>query len=118
MKIGIVGSRTRNMPADKQILKESLEHLLKKNIPIKLVSGGCVYGADQFAYELAKELQLEITIHYPDKTIKSYAHACLERNTLIAQDSDMLLAVWDNKSKGTYDTIKKVRQLKKPVIIL
>jgi len=128
MNIGIVGSRSRNAPQDKKQLENVLIDLIdkakKKNVQLHLVSGGCRKGADKFAEELAKEYELGITIHYPEldrgtfDTIPKweYARACYNRNTLIARDSDMLIAVWDKVSGGTVDTIKKMKD--KPVVIL
>lgn len=124
LNVGIVGARARNTPEDKQLIKEVLERRLQKGDKIHLVSGGCPKGADRFAEELSEELRLGITIHYPDKSklpedSKRYDYAliCYERNTLIARDSDILIAL-PGKSGGTWDTIRKTEALGKPVIIL
>ena|SRR3990167_4227142 len=129
LKVGIVGSRRRNTQDDKKILKEALLKLLektqKKNKLVELVSGGCPKGADKFAEELAEELDLKITIHYPDKkkmrfqAYSEYARICYERNTLIAQDSDILIAVVHKDRKGgTEDTVKKAERFGKKVVLL
>jgi len=47
-----------------------------------------------------------------------YRELAYERNTLIAEACDVLLATWDRKSGGTKDTITKTKNLNKPVIIL
>ena len=122
LRVGIVGSRSRNAPKDKQLIRFVLEKQLEKGYTLHLVSGGCRKGADKFAEELSEELHLGISIHYPD--IKpdcqrwEYALACYERNTLIANECDILLATWDGTSSGTFDTIKKTKSQNKPVVIL
>jgi hypothetical protein len=131
IKIGIVGARLRNSPKDKQLIKECILHLIKKyeNVTITVVSGGCPKGADRFAEEIAKELNLRIIIHYPDgnlnmvTTKNEYRKLCFARNTLIANDSDMLIAMpnYDEHERptgGTADTINKTRLQKKPVVFL
>jgi hypothetical protein len=130
LKIGVVGARVRNEPCDKLLVRNAILYLIKKDssISISLISGGCPQGADRFAEEIAKELKLEILIHYPDKSKlednsrASYAKINYARNTLIAQDSDILLASPAYKNGkpigGTADTIKKACALGKPVVLL
>lgn len=130
LKVGVVGARVRNTPKDKQLIRDALLYLIQKdkNVIIHLVSGGCPQGADRFAEELANELQLGISIHCPDKskleanTSWAYAKIAYARNTLIAEECDMLLATpaYDARGPvgGTADTLKKVDILRKPVVIL
>ena len=126
LKIGVVGSRRRDKSEDKELIRQALVHLIEKdkNILIHLVSGGCPSGADRFSEELAEELKLSISIHYPDKTKMKddsryeYVKQLFARNTLIANEADILLACWDGKSSGTLDTINKSRQANKPVVLL
>jgi hypothetical protein len=40
------------------------------------------------------------------------------RNTDIVMESDMIVAFWDGKSRGTADTIAKAKTLKKPTLII
>lgn len=123
INVGIVGARKRNTPADKQIIKDILIHRLDQGDTIHLVSGGCTRGADRFAEELATELQLGISIYYPDKSklppnykTYHYAQICYERNSLIACNCDILIAL-PGDSGGSWDSIRKVEKLGKPVII-
>lgn len=127
LKVGIVGSRMRNSIRDKQLLKDALMYVLRRypDFTIHLVSGGCPKGADSFAEELAEELGMEISIHYPDlsewiEPVQrwQFAKSAYERNTLIADECDILIAIWDSKSRGTNDTIQKVDKLGKPVVLL
>jgi len=120
LKVGIVGSRSRNSLKDKELIKEVLLRQLKKGINIHLVSGGCYKGTDKFAEELAEELGLGISIHYPDAPKDcerwEYAQACYDRNTLIANESQILIVLWDGISGGTKNTIDKMGD--KPVVLL
>ena len=117
MKVGIVGSRRRNIEEDKNILRQALIKLIENGYASSLVSGGCPKGADKFAEELAEELILPIKIFKPkfeemkNQTRWEYARVCFERNTLIAMESDILIAVvaLDRKG-GTEDTIKKFKK--------
>lgn len=127
IKIGIVGSRRRNTDEDKQKVRETLLTFLSTYpyLGITLISGGCPLGADRFAEELAEELNIPITIHYPNKSnLKSnskwaWAEINYARNTLIAQDSDILIAcVAEDRKGGTEDTIKKFQKMGKPGLIL
>lgn len=122
IRVGIVGSRSRNSERDKNILTRVLCRYMDKDCRIHVVSGGCYKGADKFAEELAEEYMLGTSIHKPDtfEGMKrwEYARACYERNTLIAEECDLLLALWDGVSSGTKDTIDKVKKLEKPVVIL
>ncbi len=126
IKVGIVGSRRRNSKKDKELIREVLERQLKQGKELHLVSGGCPEGADKFCEELSEELRLGVSIHYPDRSKlpsepQYYHHVEMfyARNTLIAEECDILVALphWDRKG-GTENTISKVEEMKKPLIIL
>lgn len=122
IRVGIVGSRSRNTPKDKNVIRKVLKKQIAKGYKIHVVSGGCSRGADRFAEELAKELNLGISIHKPDVKPNcerwEYAQAAYARNTLIANECNLLLAVWDGVSGGTKDTIDKAEKQNKPIIYL
>lgn len=117
--IGIVGSRRRNSPTDFELVKSVLLKVYK--VGDGIVSGGCPEGADSFAATLAYELQIALYEWLPDESkidqklmamgLKraAWAQICYARNTLIARDSDVLIAcvAEDRKGGGTEDTIKK-----------
>jgi hypothetical protein len=68
------------------------------------------------AYILAKERGLSITIHFPKWEEQGKAAGFI-RNTYIAQDCDVLLAlVASDRTGGTEDTVKKALKLGKEVI--
>ena len=129
--IGIVGSRRRNQESDKQIVKRILIYIYEPGDII--ISGGCSKGADKFAKEISDELNIPIIEHKADwKCLKhpvcriqsneygKYdANAGKRRNTLIAHDSDILVAcVSKDRTGGTEDTIKKYKQFGKNKLIL
>ncbi len=126
LKLGIVGSRRRNNLKDKLKLKQFIVKL-KDLIPnLSFVSGGCPLGADRFAEELAEDFNIPIKIFYPDKSKlpenpEKYHFAIINyaRNTLIAEECDILVAlVAEDRQGGTEDTIKKAKKLNKKVILL
>lgn len=81
-----------------------------------IVSGGCPQGGDRFAEVLNLWYQIPIKIHRPEPVPPgsprwAYTQANFARNTLIAQDSDVLVAcVSEDRKGGTEDTIKKFKK--------
>lgn len=113
--IGIVGSRRRNSMLDYKAVKEALLNIYDDGD--ELVSGGCPQGADHFAEDLAKRLQIPIKIYYAqwEKLGKSAGFA---RNGLIARDADVLIAcVAHDRTGGTEDTIRKFKNERKLILI-
>ncbi len=113
MTIGIIGSRRRNQEPD---LRQIERALLKIYHPgDTLVSGGCPKGGDYFAEVLARRHKIPIKIHRPvweDAEGNFRRWAGFERNTLIAQDADVLIAcVAQDRTGGTEDTIRKFQKI-------
>lgn len=128
--IGIVGSRRRNEVEDFLKVETALKVYFSVYPEITVVSGGCKKGADKFAEDLIEKYNLPKIIHLPDKSkldpilLKknpraAYAIINYERNTLIANDSDILIAcvAFDRKG-GTEDTIKKYIKMGKKELVL
>ncbi len=125
--IGIVGSRRRNTDTDlKQLLTAFLEIYKPGD---KIVSGGCTQGGDKFAELIAEKLNLTeengfLIIHRPKTVPKGsqysdYVNANYTRNTLIAEDCDILLAlVARDRTGGTENTIKTATKLGREIILL
>ena len=108
MKLGIVGSRRRNLPKDKELIRQKIIELK----PDSLVSGGCRRGADRFAEELAIELHLPIEIFRPNlkgnptPTRYDMIKAFYARNRQVAAASNYLIAlVAPDRKGGTEHTI-------------
>lgn len=124
--IGIVGSRRRASVEDQRLLIEKFHEFYREGDT--LVSGGCPTGGDRFAEDIARYWGLTITIHYPDwnnrrKQIQTDGLARkiagFVRNTRIAEDCDVLLAlVAEDRTGGTEDTVKKAVKLGKCVVLL
>jgi len=126
--IGIVGSRRRDSTVDLEACRRIFLSVYKDGDTI--VSGGCPKGGDKFAEIFSKEYNIPITIHYPDKSkldpekLKknakwAYAEINFARNTLIAKDSDVLIAVVASDRKGgTEDTVKKAEKMGKTIILV
>lgn len=82
-----------------------------------IVSGGCHKGGDNFAEHIAKARHIPIKIHPADWSQGKTAG--FVRNTFIAEDCDILLAlVAFNRKGGAEDTISKVEAMGKPIILL
>lgn len=115
-RIGIIGSRTRDTTEDKiTVWKEFKKWYEPGDI---IISGGCPKGGDRFAEEFAIVLGLTeknggLIIHRPKQIPKGsprydFVKEFYSRNTLIARDSDMLIAcVSPDRTGGTEDTIRK-----------
>lgn len=104
-KIGIIGTRRRNTNGDYKKLVNEFEKIYEEGDWI--VSGGCPEGGDRFAELIAKRFGIPILIFYPNWK-KFNRAAGIIRNTDIAENSDLLLAVVaQDRIGGTEDTIEK-----------
>ena len=107
MKLAIIGSR--NCPPI------NIEEYLTC-IPDTIVSGGAI-GADSYAREFAKQRGLKLIEYLPD--YEKYGRlAPLERNKLIIDNCDSVLAFWDGKSRGTQYTLDYAKVKNKPIKIV
>jgi hypothetical protein len=100
--LGIVGTRTFQ---NYNLLKKELNKCTEQFTITNIVTGGAS-GADTLAVRYAKE-ELNITnpiIHLPEWS-KYGKSAGPKRNKLIVDDSDYVIAFWDNKSNGTESSI-------------
>jgi predicted Rossmann fold nucleotide-binding protein DprA/Smf involved in DNA uptake len=112
ISLGIVGYRYYN---DYETFVINVEDIINsEGIPHQIVSGGAT-GADTLAKKYADENDIQIIEYYP----KSYnAKELLARNTLIVNDSDIIIAFVSKSSRGTYDTINKARRMRKKVFVI
>lgn len=106
MKIAVIGSRCLTM-AD-----------LSSYIPAcvsEIVSGGAK-GIDSSAASYAAQHNLKLTVFLPD-----YPHfgkaAPLLRNRQIVEYSDMVVAFWDGRSRGTKHVIDYCKMCGKPIAV-
>lgn len=92
---------------------------MEKYMPIgttKVITGGAK-GVDACAEKYAKEHGLELEIIRPDYKNYYPKVAPLMRNKTIVEKSDVLVAIWDGKSKGTKYTIDYAKKLGKQVFV-
>lgn len=112
--IGIVGSRRRDGLADLAKTERAFKAIYQ--VGDTIASGGCPKGGDRFAEIIAKAMNISIKIH--EAEWEKYGRgAGFRRNSFIADDADVLIAVVaDDRTGGTEDTIKKAGD--KEVIIV
>lgn len=118
MKVAIIGSRSFN---DKLIFKNIVNRMfLKIGFPKKIISGGAS-GTDSLARAFALENNYAFEELLPEflnfpPGIKDFEtpHA---RNTLIVENSDILIVFWDMKSTGTLNTINRGMERDKKIYI-
>jgi len=109
MKVAVIGGRDFN---DYEKVKQTLS-----NIDItELISGGAK-GADSLGEQYAKGKGIPTKIFLPDWN-KHGKIAGFIRNTDIIKDADLVVAFWDQKSKGTKDSIDKAYKLNKKTLII
>jgi predicted Rossmann fold nucleotide-binding protein DprA/Smf involved in DNA uptake len=111
-KVAVIGSRNFS---DKERLFKILDNNKDR---IKVIVSGGAQGADSLAQEWAKERGFPCLIFYPrwkDENGKHDRGAGFRRNRLIINYSDVVLAFWDEQSRGTKNSIDIATQLNKPV---
>lgn len=107
MKIAVIGSRSLKI--------NNLEKYLPENTT-EIVSGGAV-GIDTCAKIYVKTNNLKLTEFLSE--YKKYGKcAPLKRNIQIIDYSDMVVAFWDGKSKGTKYVIDKCKKMDKKVQVI
>lgn len=109
MKVAVIGSRSFS---DYQLVCDNLKHI---EIDL-LISGGAI-GADSLGEKYANENNIPTKIFLPDWE-KHGKMAGFIRNTDIITEADVIVAFWDNVSKGTADSIEKGKKLNKKIIII
>ncbi len=117
MNIAIIGGRDFT---DYELVKETIKLFeTEEGILIKdfthIVSGGAK-GADSLAKKFANEFGIPLIEHFPNWEKYKKAAGYI-RNELIINDSDVVFAFWDGKSKGTKNSIDIARAKKKTLII-
>lgn len=116
MKLAMIGSRTVSPTYVVEALRAVKQHFPETT---QLVSGGA-RGADGFTMPLTTSLSLQPPIIHPAKWDEYGKVAGFKRNTFIARDANAGLAIVDKplkESRGTYDTVCKLRAQGKPVVV-
>ena len=107
MKVAIIGSRNLRVNNLAKYLPNGLT---------EIVSGGA-RGIDACAKEYAQKNKIKITEFLPEYD-KYGKVAPLKRNLQIIEYSDMMIAFWDGKSRGTKYVIENCKNLNKKIKIL
>lgn len=106
MKVAVVGSR--------DLIISNLEKYVPYDA-LEIVSGGAK-GVDTCAREYAIKNKLRLKEFLPDYT-RYGRKAPLLRNLEIIDYSDIVIAFWDKKSRGTKFTIDNCRKRNKPCVV-
>lgn len=110
MVVAVVGSRgTARCTALAQRLAELQPRLV--------VSGGAV-GADALAASWARANGVPLLELRPDYATHGPTAAPHVRNAEIVRRADLVLAVWDGRSKGTLSALRAARRLGRPCELL
>lgn len=106
MKVAVVGSRTLTI--------DNLEEYLPRETT-EIVSGGAK-GIDTCAREYALANNLKLTEFLPE--YERYGRAApIVRNKQIIEYAEVVVALWDGKSRGTKMVINYCEKLHKPIYI-
>ena len=135
MRLAIIGSRdfVDFKMAEDVFFRHfySIYHIHKQSLEI--ISGGCPSGGDAIGKALALKYKLnyiEFPAKWEDLTLKPCiikknsagreynALAGFNRNRDIIENCDFVLAFWQNQSKGTANSLKIAKGLKKPTMII
>lgn len=110
IKVGIVGSRTiQDREYVFSILEFYLSRLLKE-YDVVIVSGEQKLGIDSLAKEFARKKNLEYIGFPPRYDLHPPKLVPLMRNSEIVNESDYLIVIQHNKSRGTQDSINKANK--------
>ena len=104
MKVAVIGGRKFD---DYERMKSILDLL-----PITRIISGGARGADKLSERYATENNIPTKIYLPDWDLFGKKAGFL-RNTTIIENSDIVIAFWDGRSRGTRDSIGKANKLKK-----
>ena len=119
-KVAIVGSR------DYPFLDDVADYVSRLNTNTVIVSGGA-RGVDSIAVDTAKSRKMKTLIFFVDKTglppygspnsKREFRKRAFERDQLIVDACDRLVAFQHKQSKGTQHSIDLARKAGKPVAI-
>ena len=116
IRLGVVGGR---YITDREWVWDQIEAYVEKlGGRAKLeqvVSGGCT-GVDTAATAWAVDAEIKSVERLPKR--RNSTRELLARNTLIAQDCTHLLALPSPHSRGTWDTVRKARKMRKKVRVV
>lgn len=112
IKLAVVGSRAIE---DYEFVEKEIDKIAEKYDIAMIVSGGA-YGVDTLAMRYARENLI------PTKVFEAYwstfgKSAGYKRNVEIVEYSDLVLACYDGKSRGTQHSINIAKEKNKKLIV-
>jgi hypothetical protein len=114
IRLAIVGSR--NYTDYKEFVKIINDIVGRIGVPPDIIVSGGATGVDALAERYAIDNKIEFKVFPADW--KTYGRkAGPIRNTQIVNDATHVIALPSKESKGTYDTIRKARTLKRKLFI-
>ena len=114
MILAIIGSREFD---DYDLLKQSVEELIRNGHEIEEIVSGGAMGADSLGARYANENNIPLTVFRAEWN-KYGKSAGPKRNKLIVDHCDMVLAFWDGESRGTKHSLDLAESLDKPNTII
>jgi len=128
MKLAIIGSTTFT---DYKLLCKTLEPYKDK---VTLVVSGAAKGADTLGAKWSREVLKKEPLEFPADWENLEVEPCrvktrsdgtkynvlagFNRNTIIVENADVVIAFWDGRSKGTRDSLYKCDKAGKPKKII
>ena len=112
--LAIIGAR--GMKSDKLFTEGVIQVIEKWGLPTNFVSGGAK-GADTMGEEGAKQNKINSVIYKPNYD-KYGRRAPLERNKLIVNDANKVLAFPSKSGSGTQHSISLAKKQKKDVLVI
>jgi len=113
-KVIVAGSRGFD---DYQLLKSTLDHILRNKLPNVTIISGTASGADTLGEEYADKSDLEC-VRMPANWILHGKRAGYVRNTQMAVECDAVIVFWDGQSQGTKHMIEITKNLGKDIRII
>lgn len=128
MKLGITGSRSITefdfIPyftmQDKDFRAFCRRHGLGRRKITAVITGGA-RGIDTLAFQAAERAGIRNIQFLPDRTKfrgKTILRAFQARNEQIVNVCDVLIAVWDGRSRGTENTLVYAQKVNKPAFLI
>lgn len=112
MRVIIAGSRgiTDRSDVEKAIHNAESQYEFDFSEDVEVLQSGTANGVDQLGEEIARDNEIDIDQYDPEEYMDDAPNpkvAPLLRNSAMAEEGDMLIAVWDGESTGTKDMIDK-----------
>lgn len=114
MKVAIIGSRFvikyfNTIHKAVEITFLLVEKLLRDE-SVEFITGDCPNGVDSWVLELTAAYERKAKTYKADWDKYGKRAGPIRNSELVNSNPDRLYAVWDGKSKGTLDTIRKAKK--------